>query len=58
MLALAEILHPDPTLIHQHLKAEIDTAQADNQLLGKGALTDIRGFAQASQHLKLDVFLK
>ncbi len=58
VLALDKVLHLDPTLFHQSLKTEVDTAQSNTQILGQRTLTDLRRLMQTAQDFKLDFLLE
>ena len=56
--ALAEILHLDPTFLHQGLEAEIDSTKANAQISGKRTLTDPGRSLQTAQDFELNFLLE
>ena len=57
-LALAEVLHLDPTLFHQGLETEIDATKTDAQFFGQYTLTDLWSLLQATKDFQLNFLLE
>lgn len=57
VLALAEVLHLDPTLVDQCLQAVVQATRADAEFFGNLALGHVRVVFQHPQDMEVGVFL-